>query len=231
MNESADRVVPGPPLLDEPAPDFQARTTMGDLSLSSFRGKWVLLFSHPADFTPVCTSELVGFARAADDFRRLNCELLGLSVDSLFAHIAWVRSVRERFGVEVTFPVVEDSSGVIARAYGMIHPHASDASTVRGVFIIDPHGITRAIVWYPLNVGRNVQELLRLVAALQTAEAHQVSTPENWQIGEDVLVPPPVTVMEADAAPRGKDWYFRTESLSERPAGRPRSRLKAVRGK
>jgi peroxiredoxin (alkyl hydroperoxide reductase subunit C) len=222
-NSDAQRT-PGPPLLNEPAPDFQARTTMGDRSLSSYRGKWVLLFSHPADFTPVCTSELIGFARCADRFRELNCELLGLSVDSLFAHIAWVRSVRERFGVEVTFPVVEDSSGIIARAYGMIHPRASDASTVRGVFVIDPHGITRAIVWYPLTVGRNVEELVRLVAALQMAETNHVSTPEGWKIGDDVLIPPPVTLQESDTDSSGKDWYFRTERVQQ---GRTKSRSKS----
>ncbi len=203
-----------PPLLNDLAPDFHARTTTGEISLSDYRGKWVLFFSHPADFTPVCTSEFIAFARASDRFRELNCELLGLSVDSLFSHIAWLRTIREKFGVSVSFPVIEDPSGVIARAYGMIHPNAVDSATVRGVFVIDPHGHIKAIVWYPLTVGRNVDELLRLVAALQVAETYQLSTPEGWKIGGDLLTPPPVTLMETDAAAENSaDWFFKTVKM------------------
>lgn len=214
----------GPPLLHDPAPEFRARTTMGERALSGYRGKWLLLFSHPADFTPVCTSEFVAFARAADRFRALDCELLALSVDSLFSHLAWVRSIREQFGVEIPFPIVEDPSMAIARAYGMISPRAPDAAMVRAVFAIDPDGVIRAITWYPMTTGRNVEELLRLVAALQVTDAHDVSTPEGWQSGEDVILAPPLTAEEAyQGHEAGTDWYYRTGPLPE--AGkRPRRR-------
>lgn len=209
---AAERV--GPPLLHDPAPEFRARTTMGERTLSGYRGGWLLLFSHPADFTPVCTSEFVAFARAADRFRALGCELLALSVDSLFSHLAWVRSIREQFGVEIPFPIIEDPSMAIARAYGMIAPRAPDAAMVRAVFAIDPEGIIRAITWYPMTTGRNVEELLRLIAALQTTDAHDVSTPEGWQPGQDVILPPPLTAQEAyQRHEMGTDWYFRTGPL------------------
>jgi peroxiredoxin (alkyl hydroperoxide reductase subunit C) len=211
---SAERV--GPPLLHDPAPEFRARTTMGERTLSGYRGGWLLLFSHPADFTPVCTSEFVAFARAADGFRALGCELLALSVDSLFSHIAWVRSIREQFGVEIPFPIVEDPSMAIARAYGMIAPRAPDAAMVRAVFAIDPEGIVRAITWYPMTTGRNVEELLRLVAALQVADAHDVSTPEGWQPGQDVILPPPLTAEQAyQRHEAGTDWYYRLGTLPD----------------
>lgn len=206
----------GPPLLHDPAPEFRARTTMGERALSDYRGKWLLLFSHPADFTPVCTSEFVALAQAAPRFRALECELLALSVDSLFSHLAWVRSIREQFGVEIPFPIIEDPSMAIARAYGMIAPRASDAAMVRAVFAIDPEGVIRAITWYPMTTGRNVEELLRLVAALQTTDAHDVSTPEGWQPGQDVILPPPLTAEEAyQRHEAGADWYYRTGRLPE----------------
>ncbi len=202
---------PWPPMLHDQAPGFTARTTMGERSLSDYRGKWLVLFSHPADFTPVCTSEFVAFSKAADRFAALGCELLALSVDSLFSHFAWIRSIREQFDVVVPFPIIEDPSMAIARAYGMVAPHAPDAALVRAAFVIDPEGIIRALVWYPMTTGRNVAELLRLVAALQTADAHGVSTPENWQPGEDVILPPPLTADAALKAPPGSgDWYYRT---------------------
>lgn len=204
----------GPPLLHDPAPEFRARTTMGERTLSGYRGQWLLLFSHPADFTPVCTSEFVAFARAAESFRKLGCELLALSVDSLFSHLAWVRSIRDQFGVEIQFPIIEDPSMAIARAYGMISPRAPDASMVRAVFVIDPDGIIRAITWYPMTTGRNVEELIRLVAALQTADAHGVSTPEGWQPGQDVILPPPLTADDAyQRHDAGTDWYYRLGKL------------------
>jgi peroxiredoxin (alkyl hydroperoxide reductase subunit C) len=211
----------GPPLLHDPAPDFRARTTMGDRSLEDYRGRWLLLFSHPADFTPVCTSEFIAFSRSADRFEALGCSLLALSVDSLFSHLAWIRSIHRQFGVKVAFPIIEDPSMAMARAYGMIAPHAPDASMVRAAFVIDPAGVIRAISWYPMTTGRNVGELLRLVAALQTADAHDVSTPEGWQPGEDVILQPDLS---ADAAFRdheaGADWYFRTGPLPKAGRGR-----------
>jgi peroxiredoxin (alkyl hydroperoxide reductase subunit C) len=203
---------PWPPMLHDTAPGFTARTTMGERSLSDYRGKWLLLFSHPADFTPVCTSEFVAFSRAAGSFAALGCELLALSVDSLYSHLAWIRSIREQFGVAVSFPIVEDPSMAIARAYGMVAPNAPDASLVRAAFVIDPDGVIRALSWYPMTTGRNVAELLRLVAALQTADAHDVSTPEGWQPGQDVILQPPMTAAAALEMPisDGTEWYYRT---------------------
>ncbi len=211
MNEPVPSERTGPPLLHDPAPDFHARTTMGDRSLSGYRGQWLLLFSHPADFTPVCTSEFVAFARAAERFTALNCALLALSVDSLFSHLAWIRSIHARFDVVVPFPIIEDPSMAIAQAYGMMSPLARDSAMVRAIFVIDPGGIIRAISWYPLTTGRSVAELLRLVAALQMTDAHGVSTPEAWQPGQDVILPPPMTTSDAlEAGQTGGDWYYRT---------------------
>lgn len=210
-----------PPLLHDKAPDFRARTTMGERGLADYRGTWLLLFSHPGDFTPVCTSEFVAFARAADRFEALGCGLLALSVDSLFSHLAWIRSIRERFGVAIPFPIIEDPSMAIAKAYGMVAPSAADASLVRAVFVIDPEGTIRAITWYPMTIGRNVEELLRLIAALRMTDEHDVSTPEGWQPGQDVLLAPPMTT---DGAMRsipgdGSDWYFRLgQPAPRRPA-------------
>jgi len=204
----------GPPLLHDPAPEFRARTTLGERSLSGYRGQWLLLFSHPADFTPVCTSEFVAFARNAERFAALGCELLALSVDSLFSHLAWIRSIHEQFGVKIPFPIIEDPSMAIARAYGMVVPNAPDAAMVRAVFVIDPEGIIRAISWYPMTTGRSVEELLRLVAALQTTDAHHVSTPEGWHPGEDVILPAPLTATDAlERHEQGTDWYYRSGPL------------------
>lgn len=212
-----------PPLLHDPAPHFRARTTMGDRSLVDYRGRWLLLFSHPADFTPVCTSEFIAFSKAADRFEELGCALLALSVDSLFSHFAWVRSIHAQFGVKVPFPIIEDPSMAIAQAYGMIAPNAPDASMVRAAFAIDPEGAIRAISWYPMTTGRNVEELLRLVAALRAADAHEVSTPEGWRPGDDVILPPTLTVEAAFAEHEpGTDWYFRTGPLPKKPKGRGR---------
>ena len=207
----AERV--GPPLLHDAAPDFHARTTMGDRALSGYRGQWLLLFSHPADFTPVCTSEFVSFSRAAADFTALNCALLALSVDSLFSHLAWIRSIHAQFGVVVPFPIIEDPSMAIAQAYGMMSARARDSAMVRAIFVIDPDSIIRAMSWYPMTTGRSVAELLRLVAALQTTDALGVSTPEGWRPGEDIILPPPLTASDAlEAAGADGDWYYRTAS-------------------
>lgn len=213
---------PWPPMLHDVAPGFTARTTMGERSLSDYRGKWLILFSHPADFTPVCTSEFVAFTRAAESFEALHCELLALSVDSLYSHLAWIRSIREQFGVAVPFPIIEDPSMAIARAYGMVAPNAPDASLVRAAFVIDPDGLIRALSWYPMTTGRNVAELLRLVAALQVADAHDVSTPEGWQPGQDVILHPPMTAVSALEIPRcdGTEWYYRTGPAPRRKKAR-----------
>ena len=199
------------PVLHDKAPDFFARTTMGDRTLSGYHGRCVLLFSHPADFTPVCTREFVAFSRQAASFAAIGCELLALSVDSLYSHLAWIRSIHEQFGVVVSFPIIEDPSMAIARAYGMVAPNASDSSRVRAAFVIDSQGTIRALSWYPMTTGSNVAELLRLVAALQMADAHDVATPEGWQPGEDVILPPLLTADAALKAPAGHgNWYYRT---------------------
>jgi peroxiredoxin (alkyl hydroperoxide reductase subunit C) len=203
-----------PPMLNEPAPAFHARTTQGERALADYRGRWLVFFAHPADFTPVCASEFIAFSKAYDRFQELGCDLLGLSVDSLFAHIAWIANIRERFDVEVPFPIVEDPSMAVARAYGMLHPEAHTSATVRATFVIDPEGIIRAINWYPISVGRSIDELLRLVAALQTSDRCDVFTPEGWRPGDPVLVPPPLAVPTGKgAAPTAgqTDWYFRLE--------------------
>lgn len=208
------------PRLNEPAPDFTAETTHGPLSLASLRGRWVVLFSHPADFTPVCTTELVDFARRYDEFQALNTQLIGLSIDSIYAHIAWVRSMEQNFGVKIAYPMIADLDTRVAQLYGMIHAGASSTATVRCVFVIDDKGLVRAMIYYPLTTGRNVDEILRLVKALQTADANGVSTPVNWQPGEPVIVPAPKTMEGADKRMAGaeqgvetQDWYFAKKSL------------------
>ncbi|KPP83495.1 MAG: peroxiredoxin (alkyl hydroperoxide reductase subunit C) [Rhodobacteraceae bacterium HLUCCO07] len=205
------------PRLNEPAPDFTALTTDGVKSLSDYAGKWLILFSHPADFTPVCTTEFTAFANRQDEFDALGVELLGLSIDSHYSHIAWVRSIKESFGVDITFPIIADLDMKVAQAYGMVQPGASDTQAVRATFIIDPDGVLRAMVYYPLTNGRSVDEFLRMVKAMQTSDACGVATPENWQPGDDVIVKPPQTVAEANArideGLNTVDWYFTTRTL------------------
>lgn len=209
---SAVPTAPAMPRINEPAPAFSAQTTHGPRSLADYKGKWLVLFSHPADFTPVCTTEFIGFARAAAEFRALDTELLGLSIDSVFSHLAWVQNIKEKFGVEIPFPIIEDLSMTVARAYGMIHPGASDTSAVRATFIIDDQGILRAMVYYPMTNGRSVAEILRLVKALRHSLAHGVATPEGWQPGEKVLLGAPKSVEEMEARKSQPletvDWYF-----------------------
>jgi peroxiredoxin (alkyl hydroperoxide reductase subunit C) len=203
-----------PPLrqlqIGDAAPNFRARTTMGELSLSDYRGHWVVIFSHPADFTPVCTSEFVAFSRAADRFAALDCKLLAISIDSLYSHLAWVRAIREQFGVEIGFPIVEDPSLVIGRAYGMIADDAPDAATLRSTFFIDPEGQVRATMCYPATIGRSVEEMLRVLAALQRVDGGDVVTPEGWQPGDDVLLPPYQDQSGALNAGSGECWFYRT---------------------
>ncbi|WP_130730693.1 peroxiredoxin [Komagataeibacter xylinus] len=190
------------------APDFQARTTKGEMRLSDFRGRWLLFFSHPADFTPVCTSEFMGLARAVDRFEQLDCALLGLSVDSLYAHLAWLETIQERFGVEIPFPLVEDPSMAVCRAYGMLDLTAQNSATVRATYVIDPDGVIRALVWYPMSVGRSVEELLRLVEALRRSEGNAVMTPEGWTPGCDVVRPVPTTQAALRKVGGNGCWFY-----------------------
>lgn len=207
----------GLPRLNEPAPAFESNTTHGVKKLSDYKGRWLVLFSHPADFTPVCTTEFMAFSKAHDKFQALDCELLGLSIDSNFAHIAWVRNIQDKFGVGVPFPIIEDLSMRVANAYGMIQPGASDTSAVRATFLIDPEGILRAMVYYPMSNGRSIAEFLRLLEALQTSDRQGIATPEGWMPGEKVIVPPPKTATEADARVKADyectDWYFCKKEL------------------
>lgn len=212
-----DMMQPSMPGLNRPAPDFKAPTTFGEKTLADYKGKWLVLFSHPADFTPVCTTEFIAFAKRHDDFKALNCDLLGLSIDSTFSHLAWARNIEEKFGVTIPFPIIADLNMKVAVAYGMIQPGASDTAAVRATFIIDDKGILRAMVYYPMSNGRSIDEILRLVKAMQTSDANGIATPEGWQPGDKVIVPPPKT--QADAAKRLTeshecvDWYFCTKSL------------------
>ncbi|MGB7086527.1 MAG: peroxiredoxin [Phormidesmis sp.] len=205
------------PQLNEPAPVFKATTTHGLRELENYKGKWLVLFSHPAEFTPVCTTEFMAFAKSYDKFQALNCDLLGLSIDSNFAHIAWVRNIEEKFGVKIPFPIIEDLSMTVAHDYGMIQPGASDTSAVRATFVIDPESVLRAMVYYPMSNGRSIAEFLRLLEALQTSDKHGVATPEDWQPGDKVIVPPPKTAQAAETR-SGEgydytDWYFSKKEL------------------
>ena len=186
------------PLIGDPAPSFKAKTTMGPINFpEDYKGKWVILFSHPADFTPVCTTEFMTFATMQEDFRKLNTELIGLSIDSIYAHIAWLRTIKEKIefrgmkNVEVNFPVIEDLKMHVSRKFGMIHSNSSTTQAVRAVFIMDPEANVRAILYYPLSTGRNMDEIKRMIIAMQKADKEQIATPANWQPGDDVIVPPP----------------------------------------
>ena len=186
------------PILGAPAPDFEAVTTQGTITLSELQGKWIVLFSHPADFTPVCTTEFIAFAQVYDELKAMNTQLIGLSIDSVHSHIAWIRNIKEKMGVEIPFPVIADLDMKVATLYGMVHPGQSSTATVRTVFFIDDKGILRAMIYYPLSNGRSIPEIVRLVKALQTSDKEGVATPANWQPGDKVIVPPPKTVEEAD---------------------------------
>jgi peroxiredoxin 2/4 len=186
------------PILGAPAPDFEAVTTQGTITLSELQGKWVVLFSHPADFTPVCTTEFIAFAQVYDELKAMNTQLVGLSIDSVHSHIAWIRNIKEKMGIEIPFPVIADLDMKVATLYGMVHPGQSSTATVRTVFFIDDKGILRAMIYYPLSNGRSIPEIVRLVKALQTSDKEGVATPANWQPGDKVIVPPPKTVDEAE---------------------------------
>ncbi|WP_417593137.1 peroxiredoxin [Parasphingorhabdus sp.] len=186
------------------APDFEARTTHGPIKLSDYRGRWLIFFSHPADFTPVCTTEFVALARHQAQFEAMDCALLGLSVDSLYSHLAWVRAIEGRFGITIPFPIVEDPSMAVGRAFGMIDENAADSAAMRSSYFIDPEGVIRATTCYPHNVGRSVDEMVRMLAALQLADGNNILIPEGWQPGDDVLEIPPVSAKDID---RDDDWF------------------------
>jgi len=186
------------PLIGDDAPSFTAVTTQGQINFpEDYKGKWVILFSHPADFTPVCTTEFMTFASMQEDFRKMNTELIGLSIDSIFSHIAWLKRIEEKIeykgmkNLEIKFPLIADLKMDVAKKYGMVQPNASTTQAVRAVFVIDPESKIRAIIYYPLSTGRNMQEIKRLVTALRKNEAEKVATPANWQPGDDVIIPPP----------------------------------------
>ena len=208
----------GLPRLNEPAPQFEAVTTQGTLRLADFEGRWLILFSHPADFTPVCTTEFLAFAEIYPDLQKRSTDLLGLSIDSVFSHIAWVRNIEEKTGVKIPFPVIADLNKEVATAYGMLMPGESKTETSRCVFIIDPKGILRAMIYYPLSLGRNMQEILRVIDALQTATQYGVATPANWKPGDKVVVPAPNTQEGAEermkvAGYERMDWYLSKKDL------------------
>jgi peroxiredoxin (alkyl hydroperoxide reductase subunit C) len=220
--ENVYHVPQGLPLIGEKAPAFKAETTQGPINFpDDFKGSWVIFFSHPADFTPVCTTEFMTFAAKQKRFEELNCRLLGLSIDSTYSHIAWLRTIRERIefngmkNVEVTFPVISDLTMEVSKLYGMLQPKASTTQAVRAVFIIDPEATVRAILYYPLSNGRNIEEIERLLIALQTTDKHKVATPANWKPGEDVIIPPPGSCGAAkervESPPPGAkvlDWFL-----------------------
>jgi peroxiredoxin (alkyl hydroperoxide reductase subunit C) len=200
------------PILGEAAPDFEALTTNGMVKLSDFKGKWVVMFSHPADFTPVCTTEFMAFSQVAEELKALNVQLIGLSIDSVHSHLAWIRNVKEKMGIDIPFPIIADLDMKVAKKYGMIHPGQSNTATIRAVFFIDDKGILRAMIYYPLSNGRYIPEIIRLVKALQTTDKFGVSTPANWQPGDKVVVPPPKNKAEMEKrlseGYECKDWYL-----------------------
>ncbi len=228
MTETMIPTAPSMPRIGDQAPAFTAHTTQGDITFpADYAGRWVILFSHPADFTPVCTTEFMTFASLEDKFAELNTALVGLSVDGLYSHIAWLRRIKETIefrgmsDIEVTFPLIEDITMNVARAYGMIMPGEDSTKAVRAVFVIDPKGVIRTIIYYPLSLGRNFDELLRVVTALQTADAFSVATPADWRPGDPVIVPPAgscgVAKDRMDGHEEGVtcvDWFFCTKEIS-----------------
>ena len=216
------------PRIGDKAPEFKAITTQGEINFpADYKGEWVILFSHPADFTPVCTSEFMTFATMEEKFAKANCKLVGLSIDGLYSHIAWLRSIKDKIeyrgmkDVEVKFPLIEDITMEIAKKYGMIQPNEDSTKAVRAVFFVDPKGIIRTIIYYPLSLGRNFEELYRVIIALQTADAFGVATPADWQPGDDVIIGPAGSCGTAKDRMDGKedmeckDWYFCTKKLAK----------------
>ncbi|MFN8700133.1 MAG: peroxiredoxin [Flavobacteriales bacterium] len=206
------------PRIGDKAPDFKALTTTGEIQFSDYnKDSWVILFSHPADFTPVCTTEMSGFATEGDFWKKNNTKLMGLSIDSIHAHIAWVNAVQEKTGVLFDFPIIADLDMRIAKLYGMLQPGESETAAVRAVFFIDPTGKIRLIMYYPLNVGRNMEEIKRVLLALQTSDEHKVAMPLNWKPGDKVIVPAPKTLEALEERKKSNlemvDWYLAKKSL------------------
>ena len=227
MNENGPCCTNHLPLIGDKAPQFTARTTNGTINFPmDYAGRWVVLFSHPMDFTPVCTTEFLAFQAAYDDFKRINTEIIGLSVGAVSSHLAWIQSIYQDINlkgcanIQITFPVIADIDLSVSKLYGMIHPNTSNTNTVRAVFIIDPHGIIRTILYYPQNIGRNIQEILRTVIALQTYDTFGTSTPADWMPGAPVLEPAPQTNadMHKHIAAKNKNmhsWYLTFRDLPE----------------
>lgn len=225
MSTTNESTVPTPisptlPLIGDRAPDFEAESTHGMVRLADYAGRWLVLFSHPADFTPVCTTEFVAFAELADEFEARNVALLGNSIDSVFSHLAWTHAIHDKLKVTIPFPIIADLDTKVARAYGMLHPNASQTAAVRAVFVIDPEQAVRAILYYPMNAGRMIPEILRLVDALQTSDRDGVSCPANWRPGADVVLGAPRTQAAlderlTDQTVKLTDWYL--ASKPDRP--------------
>ncbi len=207
------------PRIGDPAPDFKAMTTQGMIQFSEFiKDSWVILFSHPADFTPVCTTEMTGFALREEEFTKLNTKLIGLSIDSIHSHMAWVNNVREKMGILMKFPIIADIDMKVSKLYGMLQPGESETAAVRAVFFIDPNGKIRLIMYYPLNVGRNMDEIMRALLALQAADKYKVALPLNWQPGEKAIVPPPKTIDEMEERIKS-DYEMIDFYLAKKPIG------------
>ena len=217
------------PRIGDKVPEFKAVTTQGEINFpADYKGSWVILFSHPADFTPVCTSEFMTFATMEEKFAKANCKLVGLSVDGLYSHIAWLRTIKDKIeykgmkDVEVKFPLIEDITMEVARKYGMIQPSESSTKAVRAVFYVDPKGIIRAIVYYPLSLGRNFDEMYRALIAMQAADAFEIATPADWRPGDEVIVPTAGSCgvakerMESKDKMKCYDWFFCTKEIPEK---------------
>jgi len=229
MEEKQEQQAVTMPRIGDAAPAFKAITTQGEINFpGDYAGGWVILFSHPADFTPVCTSEFMTFAHMEEQYEKANCKLVGLSVDGLYSHIAWLRTIKEKIeykgmkDIEVTFPLIEDITMEVAKKYGMIQPGEDTTKAVRAVFFIDPKGIIRTIIYYPLSLGRNFDELYRVLIALKTADEFSIATPADWRPGDDVIVPPAGSCGTAKDRMEGKeedvtcyDWFFCTKKLDK----------------
>ena len=228
MENTEQQTVVSMPRIGDHAPEFKAVTTQGDINFpADYKGSWVILFSHPADFTPVCTSEFMTFASLEEQFNKANCKLVGLSVDGLYSHIAWLRTIKDRIeykgmkNVEVKFPLIEDITMEVAKKYGMIQPGESNTKAVRAVFYIDPNGTIRTIIYYPLSLGRNFDELYRVLIALQAADRFGIATPADWRPGDEVIVPPPGSCgvakerMEGQTDMKCYDWFFCTKPIDK----------------
>jgi len=219
MEQNQEQIIISMPRIGDAAPAFKAVTTQGDMNFpADYAGDWVILFSHPADFTPVCTSEFITFASMEEKFNQANCKLVGLSIDGLYSHIAWLRTIKEK--IEFNFPLIEDIKMDVARKYGMIQPNEDTTKAVRAVFFIDPKGIIRAIIYYPLSLGRNFDELYRVIIALQAADAFGVATPADWRPGDDVIIGPAGSCGTAkdrmeDKELECQDWFFCTKKIAK----------------